>query len=137
MKGCMTVTTSHSLSMGEANQSVDLLIFNPAPPVRCVLTRLASFVFSNKAGSFLPQGLYTCKSFCLELSLAHSPFSGFSPLQSKGLSRVFSSTAVQKHQFFSAQPFFYCPALTSIHDYWKNQSFDYTDLCRQSNISAF
>ena len=26
------------------------------------------------------------------------------PLQSKGLSRVFSSTTVQKHQFFSAQP---------------------------------
>ena len=28
------------------------------------------------------------------------------PLLSKGLSRVFSSTTVQKHQFFSAQPFF-------------------------------
>ena len=25
-------------------------------------------------------------------------------LQSKGLSRVFSSTTIQKHQFFSAQP---------------------------------
>ena len=33
--------------------------------------------------------------------------------------------------------FFYCPALTSIHDYWKNHSFDYTDFCRQSNVSAF
>ena len=32
---------------------------------------------------------------------------------------------------------FYCPALTSIHDYWKNHSFDYTDLCRQNNVSAF
>ena len=29
------------------------------------------------------------------------------------------------------------PALTSIHDYWKNHSFDYTDLCRQSNVSPF
>ena len=28
-------------------------------------------------------------------------------------------------------------ALTSIHDYWKNHSFDYTDLCRQNNASAF
>ena len=27
--------------------------------------------------------------------------------------------------------------LTSIHDYWKNLSFDSTDLCWQSNISAF
>ena len=23
----------------------------------------------------------------------------------------------------------YCPTLTSIHDYWKNHSFDYMDLC--------
>ena len=35
---------------------------------------------------------------------------------SKGLSRVFSSTAVRKHQFFGAQPSL-CPTLTSIHDY--------------------
>ena len=28
-------------------------------------------------------------------------------LQSKGLSRVFSNTTVQKHQFFSAQPSFW------------------------------
>ena len=31
----------------------------------------------------------------------------------------------------------YGPTLTSIHDYWKNHSFDYTDLCRQRNVSAF
>ena len=43
-------------------------------------------------------------------------------LQSKGLSRVFSNTTVQKHQFFSAQ--LYSTTLTSIHDYWKNHSFD-------------
>ena len=29
------------------------------------------------------------------------------------------------------------PALTSIHDYWKNHSFDYMDLCQQSDVSAF
>ena len=27
--------------------------------------------------------------------------------------------------------------LTSIHDYWKNHSLDKTDLCWQSNVSAF
>ena len=32
---------------------------------------------------------------------------------------------------------FFGPALTSMHDYWKNDSFDYTDLCRQSNVSSF
>ena len=26
---------------------------------------------------------------------------------------------------------FYCPALTSIHDYWKNHGFDYTNFCCQ------
>ena len=28
----------------------------------------------------------------------------------------------------------YVPTLTSIHDYWKNHSFDYMDLCWQSNV---
>ena len=33
----------------------------------------------------------------------------------------------------------YSPTLTSIHDYyvWKNHSFDWTDLCRQSDVLAF
>ena len=28
-------------------------------------------------------------------------------------------------------------SLTPIHDYWRNHSFDYVDLCWQSNVSAF
>ena len=55
-------------------------------------------------------------------------------LLSKGLSRVFSNTTVQKHQFFSV---LYESALTTIYDYWKKYNFDYTDLCWQSNVSAF
>ena len=56
--------------------------------------------------------------------------------QSKGLSRVFSSTIVGKHNS-SAPSLLYGPTLTSIHDYWKNHSFDYMDLCQQSDVSAF
>ena len=37
----------------------------------------------------------------------------------------------------SALSFLYSPTLTSIHDYWKNHSFDQMDLCWQSNVSAF
>ena len=48
---------------------------------------------------------------------------GLISLQSKGLSRVFSNTTVQKHQFLGAQ-LFYSSTLTLIHDYWKNHSFD-------------
>ena len=33
--------------------------------------------------------------------------------------------------------FLYSPTLTSIHDYWKDHSFDKMDLCWQSNVSAF
>ena len=44
-------------------------------------------------------------------------------LQSKGPSRVFSNTTVQKYQFFAAQ-LSSQPTLTSIHDHWKNHSLD-------------
>ena len=49
-------------------------------------------------------------------SFSWSPLrlTGLISLQSKGLSRVFSSTTVQKHQFFSTQMFF-GSNLTSIH----------------------
>ena len=60
---------------------------------------------------------------------------GWISLQSKGLSRVFYSTTVQKHQFFGAQ--FSLWSLTSIHDYWQNHSFNYMDFCWQSDVSAF
>ena len=33
--------------------------------------------------------------------------------------------------------FLYSPTLISIHDYWKNLSLAQTDLCWQSNVSAF
>ena len=46
----------------------------------------------------------------------------------QGTCKIFSNTTVQKHQFFSAQPF-YGLTLTSLHDYWKSHSFDYTNLC--------
>ena len=53
-------------------------------------------------------------------------WTGWISLQSKGLSRVFSNTTVQKHQFFELS-FLYSPTLTSIHDYWKNHRF--AELC--------
>ena len=60
-------------------------------------------------------------------------WTGWISSQSKELSRVFSNTTVQKHQFFS---FLYSTTLTSIHDYWEGHSFDWMDLCWQSNVCA-
>ena len=50
-------------------------------------------------------------------------WTGWISLQSKGLSRVFSNTTIQKHQFFCTQ-LSYSLTLTSIHDHWKNHSLD-------------
>ena len=50
-------------------------------------------------------------------------WTGWTSLQSKGLSRVFSNTTVQKHRFLVIS-LLYSPTLTSIHDYWKNHSLD-------------
>ena len=59
---------------------------------------------------------------------------GWISLLSKGLSRVFSNTTVQKHQFFHAQPSSWSNSHI-LRNYWKNHSFDYTDLCQQNDIS--
>ena len=84
-------------------------------------------------------------SFCISPS---SEYSGLISLRltdltfllSKGLSGVFSSTAIQRHVFFGILP----SLLSSSHnrealtaDHWEDYSLDYTDLCQQGNASAF
>ena len=51
-------------------------------------------------------GVSVLASFLPEKSQGWSPseWTGWISLQSKGLSRVFSNTTVQRHQFFGAQP---------------------------------
>ena len=60
----------------------------------------------------------------------------FDLLAVQGTLKSLPSTTVRKHQFFGAQPYLWSNS-TSIHDYWKNQNFDYTGPCWQSNVSAF
>ena len=63
-------------------------------------------------------------------------WTGWISLSSKGLSE--SSPIPQFKSINSlVLSFLYSPTLTSIHDYWKNHSLDYMDLCWQSNVSAF
>ena len=51
----------------------------------------------------------------------------FDLLAVQGTLKVFSSTTVQKHQFFGTQPSLRS-ILTSLPDYWINHNFDYMDL---------
>ena len=96
-------------------------------------------VFSNESALRIRWPKYWSFSFIISPSVNIQDWfplgwTGWISLQSKGLSRVFSNTTVQKHQFFGSQP---SSQSNSIHDHWKNHSLDKTDLCWQSNVSAF
>ena len=86
------------------------------------------------SGSFPMSQLFTSGGQSVETSTSPSVLpmniKGWFPLEltdlisllSKGLSRVFFSTTIWKHQFFCTRlP--YGPILTFIHDYWKSHSF--------------
>ena len=97
-------------------------------------------VFSNESALCIWWPKYWSFSLSISPSNEYSGLISFRissliSLQSKGLSRVFSNTTVQKHQFFYLLS---GPTLTSVHDYWKKPvSLDHTDLCWQSDASAF
>ena len=63
-------------------------------------------------------------------------WTGWISLQSEGLSRVFSNTTVQKHQVFWHSAFFIVQLAHPYLTTGKNHSFDLTNLCWQSNVSA-
>ena len=59
---------------------------------------------------------------------------GWISFQSKGLSRVFSNTTVQKHQLLGTQPSLW--SISHIHTWLlENHSFEYTDLGWQSDVA--
>ena len=63
-------------------------------------------IFSNESALHIKWPKYWSFSFSISPSNEYSGLISFrmdSSLQSKGLSRVFSNTPVQKHRFFSAQ----------------------------------
>ena len=81
--------------------------------ILCHLLLLASVfpsisIFSNKPTVHIRWPKYWSFSFSISPSSKYSGFplglTGLISLQSKGLSRVLSSTTVQKHQFFGTQP---------------------------------
>ena len=65
---------------------------------------------------------------------------GLISLLSKGLSRVFSRTTIFKSICSSALSLLCGPTLASVHDSWKNHSFDYCffmDICQQNDVYVF
>ena len=77
-----------------------LLLLPPIPPI--------IRVFSSESALRMRWPKYWSVSFSISLHMNTQDWSplgwtGWIPLQSKGLSRVFSNTTVQKHQLFGAQ----------------------------------
>ena len=52
-------------------------------------------------------------------------------------SEEYSPTPQSESTNSSALSLIYGPPLTSVHDYWKNHSYDYMDFCQQRAVSAF
>ena len=84
----------------------------------------------------------------LELQLQHQSFQWIIKVDLLLNWLVWSPCSPRDSQEYSSAPQFesinswvlsllHGPTLTSIHDYWKNHSFHYTDLCWQSDVSAF
>ena len=79
---------------------------SPSPPARKAFPASGSFPMSQLlASGGQSNGVSASVSVLPRNTQDWSPLrgTGWISLQSKGLSRVFSSTAVQKHQFFGAQ----------------------------------
>ena len=96
-------------------------------PMSWFFTSVSQSIGVTVSGLVLPMNILGW--FSLELP-------GLVSLLSMGLSIIFSSTTVQKHQFFGLS-LLYGPTFKSIHDHWKNRSFDFTDSCWQSTVSTF
>ena len=106
----LSITSSQSLlklmSIGSVMPSSHLILCCPLflpPPIPPSIR-----VFSNEWTVRTRWPKYWSFSLSISLSNEHPGLISFrmdwlDPLQSKGLSRVFSNTKVQKHQFFSAQ----------------------------------
>ena len=116
----LVLAQPHVHWVGDAIQPSHPLL-SPSLPVFNLSQHQESIVFSNESALDIRWPKYWIFSFGISPSNEYSGLvsfriDGLISLQSKGLSRVFSNTTIQKHQFFGTQ--LYSPTLTSIHDYW-------------------
>ena len=99
-------------------------------------------VFSNESALCMRWPKYWSFSFSISPSNEHSGLISFRMdwLDLPAVQGTLKSL-LQHHSSgasnFLALSFLHRPTLTSIHDQWKNHTLDQTDLCWQSDVSAF
>ena len=97
-------TQTHSHWVSDAIQPSQPLS-SPSPPASNPSQHQSLFQWVNSSHEVAKVLVSALASFPPKKSQGWSPseWTGWISLQSKGLSRVFSNTTVQKHQFFGAQ----------------------------------
>ena len=93
--------------------------------------------FSNEPALHIRWPKYWSVSFHISPSSEYSGLTFFRMDWFELLAVQESSPTPQFESNASVLSLFWGPLLTFIHNYWKHHSFDYTDLCQQSNVSAF
>ena len=129
-------TQTHAHRVSDAIQPSHLL-WSPSPPAPNPSQHQGFFQWVNSSNEVAK---------VLEFQLQHQSFqwtprtdllqmvgSPCSPRDSQESSPTLKFKSINS----SALSFLYSPILTSIHDHWKNHSLDQTDICGQSNVSAF
>ena len=99
-------------------------------------------VFSNETALRIRWPKYWGFSFSIYPSKEYSGFISFridwlDLLAVQGTLKSLLQHRSSKLSVLKYSAFFMVQLLTSVHDYWKNHSSDYMDLCRQSNVSVF
>ena len=106
----LSITNCHSLLKLMSIESVmpysHLILCRPLLLLPSIFPSIR--VFSNESTLHIRWPKYWTFSFSISLSSEHPGLisfrmTGWTSLQSKGLSRVFSNTTIQKHQFFGTQ----------------------------------
>ena len=126
----LSIINSRSLlklmSIESVMSSNHLILGRPLLLLPSILQASRSFQISQFFASGSPSIGASASASVLPMNIQNwfpLGWTGWISLLSKGLSRVFSNTTVKSINSL-ALSFLYGPTLTSIHDYWKNHSFD-------------
>ena len=94
-------------------------------------------VFCNELALHIRWPNYWSFSFSISLSNEYSGLISFRTDQFYLLAVQGTLKSLLQHHSLKTLSLFHGTILNSVHDYQKNHSFDYLDLCWQSGVSAF
>ena len=139
----LSITNSQSLltlmSIESVMPSNHLILCRPLLLLPSIFPSIR--VLSNESALHISWQKYWCFSFNISLPMNTQDWSPLgwtvgSPC-SPSDSQESSPTPQLKSINSLVLSYLNSPTLTSIHDYWRNHSFDYIKLCWQSDVSVF